>query len=173
MTATRTATADIIRGAKAPDSSLRRIRKRRGMTLEVLADLAGVSKGFVSKIENGGQIRRIDHLIAFASVLQVDPAELIVDEAAAMGLHIPLENRQAGAFAPIRDNVTVSRHLNLARELRGHIARGDARAAGMWLRRTARNPGVDPWLLIDRFVAREIEALRSARRDSKTEAEAG
>jgi hypothetical protein len=30
-----------------------------------------------------------------------------------------------------------------------HIARRDTRAAGMWLRRAARDPSVSPWLLLD------------------------
>jgi len=49
------------------------------------------------------------------------------------------------------DSATLSGHGRLAGELVGFVARGDGRAAGDWLRRLAREPGVSPWLLIDQL----------------------
>ena len=37
-----------------------------------------------------------------------------------------------------------------------YAARGDSRAAGIWLRRIARDPSVSPWLLLDQLTAPEI-----------------
>jgi len=49
----------------------------------------------------------------------------------------------------------VGRHGRLASEFAELVARGDGRAAGDWLRRLARDPGVNPWLLIDQLASRE------------------
>ena len=43
----------------------------------------------------------------------------------------------------------MARHVRLAGEFTAHVARGDSYAAGRWLRRTARDPSVSPWLLLD------------------------
>lgn len=56
---------------------LRASRRRRGMTLEVLAGLAGVSKGYLSKVENGkGRLDRYSMIVALAEALGVLPGEL-------------------------------------------------------------------------------------------------
>lgn len=48
------------------------------------------------------------------------------------------------------DPITLARHQQFARQFIG-LARQDARAAGDWLRRLAREPAVSPWLLIDQL----------------------
>lgn len=56
---------------------LHALRLRRGMTLEVLAGLAGVAPSYLSMIENGK--RRLDRystIISLAAALRVPPAEL-------------------------------------------------------------------------------------------------
>lgn len=53
-------------------------RKHRGLTQEQLAERIGIDKGYLSKIENGK--RRYDQpfLEAAATVLQCEPADLII-----------------------------------------------------------------------------------------------
>lgn len=57
---------------------VRRARRARGMTLQVLADLSGLSKSFLSMVENGDRhLERRQHLAAVADALNVSPADLI------------------------------------------------------------------------------------------------
>jgi hypothetical protein len=44
----------------------------------------------------------------------------------------------------------------LAGQLIGYVSRGDMYAAGAWLRRMARDPSVNPWLLLDQLTASGI-----------------
>jgi hypothetical protein len=46
--------------------------------------------------------------------------------------------------------MTLAQHQRLARQFI-QLARQDGRAAGDWLRRLAREPGVHPWLLLDQL----------------------
>ena len=65
----------------------------------------------------------------------------------------------ASPFPPVGDDIAVARH----RELAGYVSRGDTYAAGAWLRRMARDPGVSPWLLLDQLTAPDtcLSGLRS------------
>ena len=45
----------------------------------------------------------------------------------------------------------------------GYVTRGDTCAAGAWLRRAARDPSVDPWLLLDRLTTNEISRRSRSR----------
>lgn len=52
-------------------------RRRLGMSLEVLAGLSGLDKGFLSRVENGKRLLdRRSHLVAVATALRTTPAEL-------------------------------------------------------------------------------------------------
>jgi hypothetical protein len=64
----------------------------------------------------------------------------------------------AAGFPAAADRVTTARHERLDAEFMTSVARGDTRAAGMWLRRAARDPGVSPWLLLDLLAARDVGA---------------
>jgi hypothetical protein len=57
----------------------------------------------------------------------------------------------APAFPPLTDDIAAARHRELAGQLIGYVSRGDAYAAGAWLRRLSRDPGVQPWLLLDQL----------------------
>ena len=57
---------------------LRELRKERKLTLDRLADLLDLSKGHLSKIENGEMGLRVEVLADFAQVLNVTPAEIIL-----------------------------------------------------------------------------------------------
>jgi len=59
-------------------SRVRMLRQRRGMTLEVLAGLCGLSTAYLSMIENGkrGFDPRYSMILTLASALRVTPAEL-------------------------------------------------------------------------------------------------
>ncbi|MFC4584911.1 helix-turn-helix domain-containing protein [Sphaerisporangium corydalis] len=56
---------------------LRGARRYRGMSLQVLADRSGLSKGFLSMVENGKRsLERRSHISALADALEVSVAEL-------------------------------------------------------------------------------------------------
>ncbi|KWX02649.1 hypothetical protein TH66_12925 [Carbonactinospora thermoautotrophica] len=56
---------------------IRACRRFRGMTLQELADLSGLSKGFLSMVENGRRtLDRRSHLDAVANALQVSLSEI-------------------------------------------------------------------------------------------------
>ena len=127
---------------------LRRARLRRGMTQVELAGLAGLASSYISMIERGQRpLRRRDHVNALAAVLKVPPAEIapsMIDE------WTPAPPA-ACTFPPARDDLTMARHRDLAGRFIGHVISGDTCAAGAWLRRLARDPGVNPWLLLDQL----------------------
>lgn len=56
---------------------LRALRRQRGMTLEVLAGLAGVSDSYLSMVENGKRsLNSYTTIVGIAAALDVPPAEL-------------------------------------------------------------------------------------------------
>ncbi len=55
------------------------IRKERGLTQDQLAKAVGMSKGYLSEIENGKKTVNGRRLEAFARALGVAPADLIDD----------------------------------------------------------------------------------------------
>lgn len=131
---------------------LRIMRLRRGMSQVALADLACISPAFVSMIETGQRpLRRGSDILALADALKVSPRYLAdgwEDNRAPGQSH-----HRTAAFPARCDPITLDRHQQLARHYIALLASGDARAAGNWLRRLAREPTVNPWLLIDQFAA--------------------
>ncbi|MET9225651.1 helix-turn-helix transcriptional regulator [Lentzea sp. NPDC003310] len=61
---------------------LRARRRGRGLTVRAAADLAGISPGFLSMLENGTRrLNRHRDIVALAGVLRVSEAELVEFEA--------------------------------------------------------------------------------------------
>jgi transcriptional regulator with XRE-family HTH domain len=56
---------------------LRKIRKAKGLTLDVLAEQIGLTKGYLSKVETGQKVPPIATLARVASALQTDVATLL------------------------------------------------------------------------------------------------
>lgn len=82
---------------------IRRIRNWRGMTLEAVAGLAGISKGYLSKIENGNAaLERRKTLHAIASALQISPAELVGSQFFTVGSGGPDSDDAKGSIPDIR-----------------------------------------------------------------------
>lgn len=92
---------------------VKQLRKERGLTVEQLASKAGLSKSFLSEIENGiKQVngRRLEDL---ASALGVRPHDLIAD--ATISLEIAEHLDVMSKLAP-EDQAAVQRHaLSLLR----------------------------------------------------------
>ena len=131
---------------------LRRVRRRRGLTTTALAGLAGLSPSFISMVETGQRpLRRRDHINALAAVLRVPPAEIAPGISAGFDEWAPAPSAPAPAFPPRGDDIAVARHQELAAQFMSQVSRGDRHAAGAWLRRLARDPGVHPWLLLDQL----------------------
>lgn len=59
------------------DSSIRTLRKYRGMTISELAEAAGLSQPYVSEIETGKKTGSVDALRRIAVALKVDLDDLI------------------------------------------------------------------------------------------------
>lgn len=55
---------------------IKRIRLEKNMTLETLANLSGISKGHLSKIERQERDPKLSTMIQIASALKVDIEEL-------------------------------------------------------------------------------------------------
>jgi len=137
------------------DHPLRRARRRRGMTQVELAGLAGLSFSYISMIECGQrQLTRRDHANALAAALKVPPAEIAPGAKAGFDEWAP-SSLSASAFPPVSDNITLTRHQKLTEQFICFVSRGDKYAAGTWLRRTARDPSVNPWLLLDQLTRRD------------------
>jgi len=138
--------------AAGDDHPLRRVRRRRGLTTTALAGLAGLSPSFISMVETGQRpLRRRDHINALAAVLRVPPAEIAPSISPGFDEWAPAPPAPATAFPPLTDDLAVARHRDLAGQLIGYVSRGDTCAAGAWLRRTARDPSANPWLLLDQL----------------------
>jgi len=60
--------------------AMRRIRIERGLTIEHLAHLAGVSKSTISKAENGRHKLTPTTVVILARALKVSPKRLISSE---------------------------------------------------------------------------------------------
>ncbi len=134
---------------------LRQARLRRGMTQVELAGLAGLASSYISMIERGQRpLRRRDHVNALAAALKVPPAEIAPSTITGSDEWAPA-SPPACAFPPARDDLTMARHQELAGRFIGHVISGDSYAAGAWLRRMARDPGVNPWLLLDQLTTAE------------------
>ena len=56
---------------------IKELREARGMTLETLADLVGLSTSYVQRLENGDRNLSVKHFEGFAEALRVQPEDLI------------------------------------------------------------------------------------------------
>ncbi len=140
--------------AAGDDHPLRRVRRRRGLTQIELAGLAGLSYSYISMIETGQRtLTRRDHVNALAAALRVPPAEIAPSMSPWPDEWAPASSAPASAFPPVVDDVAAGRHRELAGQLIWYVSRGDTYAAGALLRRLARDPSVNPWLLLDQLTA--------------------
>jgi hypothetical protein len=122
------------------------------MTTTALAGLTGLSQSFISMVETGQRpLRRRDHVNVLAAVLRVPPAEIAPSMIPGFDEWAPAPPVPASAFPPLSDDTSVARHRELAAQFIRQIGRGDTYAAGAWLRCLARDPGVNPWLLLDQL----------------------
>ena len=143
--------------AAGDDHPLRRLRRRRGLTQVELAGLAGLSGSYISMIERGQRtLSRRDHVNTLAVVLRVPPAEIAPSITPDFDEWAPALPVLASAFPPLSDDLAVARHRELAAQFMSQVSRGDTYAAGAWLRRQARDPRVNPWLLLDQLSAPDI-----------------
>lgn len=71
---------------------IRKIRRAQGMTLQTLADGAGISLSYLSEIETGIKTANMRRLDSIARVLSVQPADLMDDAGADTDLSALIEN---------------------------------------------------------------------------------
>ena len=58
-------------------SNIRKCRQRKGLTQEVLAELAGISTNYLGAIERGEKIPALDTLVDIINVLEVSADEIL------------------------------------------------------------------------------------------------
>ncbi len=139
---------------------LRAARLRRGLTQTALADLACLSPAFVSMVETGQrELTRVCDVVAIADVLKISPLYLADgrDDASEDG-----RRARTMPFPARCDPRTIARHQHLAHQF-SQFAQQDGRATGDWLRRLARDPSVNSWLLLDQLATMHTHP-RSAHR---------
>ena len=73
------------------------LRKEQGITMRELAELAGLSEGQISRLENGRQGFRSETLVRIAAALGVRPYRLLLP-AGTSGSHLP-EGEFGGEFS--------------------------------------------------------------------------
>ena len=69
---------------RAMGGQLRRVRESRGVSIERVADVAGIAPGTAAHIEAGRQRARVDSLERWLQLLGVDPYSFVVTHAAAV-----------------------------------------------------------------------------------------
>ena len=145
------------------ESTLRAIRRRRGLTLTAVAGRAGFSNAHLSKLETGKiRLKRLDHIIALAAILRVPPSELAGEEILSDGEWATRGGHPDRGVPGNRDDTATGRHARLADELTGHMSRKDGYAAGELLRRMKQDRSVNPWLLLDQLTKRQARIPRPA-----------
>lgn len=60
-------------------NTLAEVRARRGLTHQQVADAAGISRAFYTRIESGIRTPSLDVALRIAEVLDADPRELFAD----------------------------------------------------------------------------------------------
>jgi transcriptional regulator with XRE-family HTH domain len=143
------------------DSTLRAIRRRRGLTMAAVAERSGLSQSFLSMLERGERkLRRLDHITALAAVLRVPPSELAGEEILSDGEWATRGGLPDRGVPGNCDDIATGRHARLADELTGYMSRGDGYAAGELLKRMTRDRSVNPWLLLDQIAKRQARIPR-------------
>jgi transcriptional regulator with XRE-family HTH domain len=59
---------------------IQEIRKVRGMSQDDLGDKLGVTRSFISKLENGKKKISLEHVENIAKILHIEPTDLLVDK---------------------------------------------------------------------------------------------
>jgi transcriptional regulator with XRE-family HTH domain len=85
---------------KIAPNRIRELREERDLTIEDLADAAGLSVSYVSRLESGGRNLSVRNLNLFAAALQVDPREILSVEVEHKQTVVPVMGR-IGAGAEI------------------------------------------------------------------------
>lgn len=65
------------RERKIVGSNIRRIRKMRGLSQEVLADEAGIHRTYIGAVERGERNVSLDNIVAIARALCVPASDLL------------------------------------------------------------------------------------------------
>jgi transcriptional regulator with XRE-family HTH domain len=72
---------------------LKFLRKRTGLTLEILSELTGISVSYLSRLESGSRRLNTDLIRRLSSAFNCDPAELLVDKTHEESALLPAEIR--------------------------------------------------------------------------------
>jgi transcriptional regulator with XRE-family HTH domain len=81
---------------------IRDMRFRRGLTVQQLADLSGLSKGFISQVENARTSPSLATLRDLARALNTSVAYLVVEDDASPHIVRESDRARVGSSSPIR-----------------------------------------------------------------------
>jgi transcriptional regulator with XRE-family HTH domain len=84
---------------------IRDLRFRRGLTVQQLADLSGLSKGFISQVENQRTSPSLATLRDLARALDTSVAYLVLEDDAAPHIVRESERSRVGSPSPVRVEV--------------------------------------------------------------------
>jgi transcriptional regulator with XRE-family HTH domain len=59
-------------------TNLRRLRHAKGLSQEELADIAGINRTYISKLETAATYAGLEIIGKLAGVLEIEPAELLL-----------------------------------------------------------------------------------------------
>jgi len=125
---------------------LRAVRERRGMTLETLGGLCGVSGAYICMIENGKRsLDRYSMILSLANALRVPPSELADGFQVMPGAPAPRDSAAAGSN---RERLTARRKaVGYSQEGLAEYLRVDRSTIGRWESgETAPQPWIRPKL---------------------------
>jgi transcriptional regulator with XRE-family HTH domain len=101
------------RGRRRRGSSmthLKFLRKRTGLTLEILSELTGISVSYLSRLESGSRRLNTDLIRRLSNAFSCDPAELLVDKIHEESALLPTEIRlRRGEMFGQHEGISVSR----------------------------------------------------------------
>jgi transcriptional regulator with XRE-family HTH domain len=116
---------------------VRSIRRRGGITLDKLAEVTGLNKGYLSRIESGEKTPSIGTLLKLAEALKVSTAQLFGEEVAKGDIQIVRARQSGRARGNKYDVVPLSRSADgaglkafLLRPTAGFVADRRAEHAG-------------------------------------------
>ncbi|MDR0661777.1 MAG: helix-turn-helix domain-containing protein [Holosporales bacterium] len=98
---------------------LKYLRKRVGLTLEILSELTGISVSYLSRLESGSRRLNTDLIRRLSGAFGCDPAELLVDKIHEESAILPAEirMRRGEMFGRSLEGSPITRSVEGARDL--------------------------------------------------------
>src|SRR3954453_120475 len=99
--------------------TLTTLRRARGLTVEELAELSGVSKGLITRYEIGRNVPSREKVAEFGAAMGYEAEEV---DAVFLGVTLAMEQPQAGPLSPVDPSPPERRRM---RQTAGRLAQGE------------------------------------------------